>query len=186
MKNQNLKNLIQMAMLCAIAYVFILIIRFPIFPATPYLIYDAGDIPLLIGSFLFGPIAGLGMVVAVSGLQAIFLSGDGLVGFAMHVIASGALVMVAGFIYRKFQSRKSAMVGLLVGTVSMAAVMIPANLIFTVHFYGVPTEVVVETMPFTIGFNLIKAAINSVVVALIYKPLSRLFKRQKVASKQTR
>lgn len=177
MRNKKLLKWVQMAMLCAIAYIFILLIRFPIFPATPYLVYDAGDIPLLIGSFLFGPVAGFIMTVVVSALQAIFLSADGLVGFAMHVIASGALVLVAGAVYRRFHNRKFAAVGLIAGTLAMAAVMIPANLIFTVNFYGVPQETVWATMPFTVGFNLVKAAINSVVVFLVYKPLSRLFKR---------
>ncbi len=177
MRNQRLLKLVQMAMLCAVAYIFILLIRFPIFPATPYLVYDAGDVPLLIGAFMFGPVAGFCMTVVVSALQAIFLSGDGPVGFAMHVIASGVLVLVAGAIYRKFHNRKFAAIGLIAGTVAMAAVMIPANLIFTVNFYGVPVDTVWATMPFTVGFNLVKASINSAVVFLVYKPLSRLFKQ---------
>lgn len=177
MKHLKLVDMIEMAVLCALSYVFILLIRFPIFPATPYLVYDAGDIPLLIGAFMFGPLAGFIMTVIVSGLQALFLSGDGLVGFAMHVIASGVLVIVAGLIYRKFHTRKGAGVALVCGTVAMALSMIPANLIFTVHFYGVPQETVWETMPFTVGFNLLKAGINSVVVFFIYKPLSRFMRR---------
>lgn len=177
MQDRKIVDMVEMAVLCALSYIFILIIRFPIFPATPYLVYDAGDIPLLIGSFMFGPLAGFIMVVIVSGLQALFLSGDGLVGFAMHVIASGALVAVAGLIYRKFHTRRGAAVGLVCGTAAMALVMIPANLIFTVNVYGVPAETVWETMPFTVGFNLIKAGINSAVVFFIYKPLSRFLRR---------
>ncbi len=175
-QQMNTKKLVQMGMLCGLAFVFILLIRFPIFPATPYLVYDAGDIPLLIGSFLFGPLAGFVMTVIVSGLQALFLSGDGWVGFVMHVVASGVLVIVAGVIYRKFRTRKGAGIGLIAGSLSMAAVMIPMNLIFTVNVYGVPYDVVVAAMPFTIGFNLIKAGINSAVVFFAYKPLSRLFR----------
>jgi len=177
MKNKGLLQLVQMGMLCAIAYVFILLIRFPIFPATPYLIYDAGDIPLLIGAYMFGPIPGLIMTVIVSALQAIFLSGDGIIGFLMHVIASGAVVMVAGSIYKKRHNRKFAAISLMVAVATRVAVMIPCNLIFTVYGYGVPMDVVMATMPFTIGFNLVYAGINSVVVFLIYKPLSRLFKQ---------
>lgn len=177
MKNRKLADMIEMAVLCALSYVFILLIRFPIFPATPYLVYDAGDIPLLIGAFMFGPLAGFIMTVIVSGLQALFLSGDGLVGFAMHVIASGVLVATAGVIYRKFHTRKGAAAGLICGTAAMALAMIPANLLFTVNVYGVPYETVWQTMPFTVGFNLLKAGINSVVVFIIYKPLSRFMRR---------
>lgn len=175
MKGTRLRDLVGMAVLSALAFVLIMLIRFPIFPATPYLVYDPGDIPLLIGSFMFGPLAGFLMAVVVSALQALFLSGDGIVGFAMHVIASGALVVVAGLIYRKFHTRRGAGWALAAGTVAMGLVMIPANLIFTVHAYGVPYETVMATMPFTVGFNLLKAGINSVIVFFIYKPLSRYF-----------
>lgn len=175
MRDTKLAKMVKMAVLSALAFVFILLIRFPLFPAVPYLIYDPGDIPLLIGSFMFGPLAGFIMVVVVSALQALFLSGDGIVGFAMHVIASGALVVVAGLIYRKFHTRRGAGAALICGAAAMGLVMIPANLIFTVHAYGVPYETVMATMPLTVGFNLLKAGINSLIVFFIYKPLSRFF-----------
>ena len=184
MKDQRLTDLVEMAVLSALAFVFILLIRFPIFPATPYLVYDPGDIPLLIGSFLFGPLAGFCMTCIVALLQALFLSGDGLVGFAMHVIASGTLVVVAGLIYRRFHTRKGAAGALIAGSVAMGLVMIPANLLFTVNVYGVPYETVIATMPLTVGFNLLKAGINSVIVFLVYKPLSRLF-RQRAARRKS-
>lgn len=178
MRNKPLADLVKMAVLCALAFVFIALIRFPIFPATPYLVYDPGDIPLLIGAFMFGPLAGFIMTCVVSLLQALFLSSDGLVGFAMHVIASGMLVVVAGLIYRRFHTRKGAAAALICGSTAMALIMIPANLLFTVNVYGVPYETVWATMPLTVGFNFLKAGINSVVVFLIYKPLSRLFRYQ--------
>lgn len=178
MRKRNLSELAEMAVLSALAFVFILLIRFPLFPAVPYLVYDPGDIPLLIGSFMFGPLAGFLMVIVVSALQALFLSGDGIVGFAMHVIASGALVVIAGLIYHRFHTRRGAGLALICGTVAMGLVMIPANLIFTVHAYGVPYETVMATMPLTVGFNLLKAGINSVVVFFIYKPLSRYFRKR--------
>lgn len=184
MRDKRLTDLVEMAVLCALAFILIALIRFPIFPATPYLVYDPGDIPLLIGAFLFGPLSGFCMTCIVSLLQALFLSADGLVGFAMHVMASGTLVVVAGLIYRRFHTRKGAAAALIAGSVAMGFVMIPANLIFTVNFYGVPYETVMATMPLTVGFNLLKAGINSVVVFLIYKPLSRLF-RQRAARKNS-
>lgn len=182
MKNKKLIEIVQMGLLCALAFIFILLIRFPIFPATPYLVYDAGDIPLLIGAFMFGPVPAFIMTVIVSGLQAIFLSADGIVGFLMHVLASGVVVLVAGAIYKKKRTRKGAALALIIAVLCRVGVMIPGNLLFTVNFYGVPLDVVIATMPFTIGFNLIYGAINSVVVFLIYKPLSRFFKKGREVS----
>lgn len=177
MKGKKLNQIVQMGLLCGLAFVFISFIHFPLPLFPQYLIFDAGDIPLLIGSFMFGPLPALIMTIIVSALQALFLSTDGIVGFLMHVLASGVLVMVAGAIYKKKRTRKGAAIALLSGVLCMAAAMVPGNLIFTVNVYGVPLDVVLATMPFIIGFNLLKGAINSVVVFLIYKPLSRLFKK---------
>jgi len=172
----NLNKLLKMAMLCAISVIFVAVVRFPIFPQAPYLVYDPADIPLLVGAFLFGPGAGLLMTVVTAGIQALFFSADGLVGFVMHVLASGTLVAAAGFIYKLRKTRVTAVFGLLAGIFGMTAIMVPANLIFTVNFYGVPYDAVVAALPVTIAFNLIKSAANSLLVFAIYKPLGKLLK----------
>jgi riboflavin transporter FmnP len=174
--NTNLIKILKMAMLCAISVIFVAIIRFPIFPQAPYLVYDPADIPLLVGAFLFGPGAGLLMTAVTAGIQALFFSADGIVGFFMHVLASGTLVAAAGFIYKIRKTRGTAVLGLLAGIVGMTGVMVPANLIITTNVYGTPYDVVVAALPFIIGFNLIKATVNSVLVFAIYKPLGRLLK----------
>jgi riboflavin transporter FmnP len=51
-------RLTRLAMLAAIAIVLI-ILNFPIPIFPPYLKYDFADVPVLIGSFAFGPIAGV-------------------------------------------------------------------------------------------------------------------------------
>ena len=79
--NPKLNRLLKMAMLCAISIVFVALIRLPIFPQAPYLVYDPADIPLLIGAFLYGPVAGIMMTLVTSGIQALFFSADGWVGF---------------------------------------------------------------------------------------------------------
>ena len=176
--NANLNKLLKMSLLCALSIVMIAFVRFPLFPQAPYLIFDIADTPLLIGTFLYGPVSGLLMTIVVSALQALFFSADGIVGFLMHVIASGALVLTAGLIYHHKKTKKSAFIGLLAGTIAMVAVMIPSNLIFTVNFYGTPYDVVVAALPITILFNFIKAAVNSLIVFLVYKPLKKLFHQE--------
>jgi len=60
----------------------------------------------------------------------------------------------------------------------MTAAMIPANLLITPHFMGVPVEAVVAMLPTVIlPFNLIKVAIDGVVVFLLYKRLSPFLHR---------
>ena len=131
--------------------------------------------PILVGTFIFGPLAGLAITFVVSAIQASFLSADGLVGFVMHMIATGAFVITAGLIYKKLRSLKGAIAALVAGTLAMTLVMIPVNLIIQANFYGVPFDVVKGMIvPVLIPFNLIKAGTNSVITLIVYKAISKI------------
>lgn len=175
--SQNTKRLTTLSVLTAFSIVLLLLIRFPIFPAAPYLEYEPMDVPILIAAFVYGPLSGLLVTAISSVLQGITVSAaaGGWVGILMHFISTGTLVTVASLIYRRQHSMKGAVIGLIAGTLSMAAVMAVANLTITPAFYGTPVEAV-KTMllPIIIPFNLIKAAINSTVTFVIYKPLRKL------------
>ena len=177
MRNAKVKWLVEMALLCAMSLVLMYVVRFSIFPAAPYLEYDMADVPILIGTFLFGPVLILTLIVSL--LQWITVSiASGWVGAVMHFFATGAFVLIAGLIYKKMHSLKGALIGLVCGSLVMIALMIPLNLIFTVHYNGVPAQVVQGMIwPILVPFNAIKAGINSVVTFLAYKPISRLFKK---------
>lgn len=66
------------------------------------------------------------------------------------------------------------MIALAAGTCAMAVVMIGANMIITPIFMGVPASAVWTLMPFIVGFNVIKAGINSLVTFVLYKRISPL------------
>lgn len=174
----NVNKMVKMAVLCALSIVLLFLVRFPIIPAASFLEYEPADVPILIGAFLYGPVAGLIMTIVVSLIQALTLSASGgWVGFVMHVIATGTLVLVAGSIYKKVHTLKGAVIALIAGTLSMTAIMIPSNLFFTVNFYGYPYDAVVGMIvPILIPFNLIKASVNSLVVALVYKHIGKFLK----------
>ena len=175
MNNQKSKNmkLAKMAMLVAISIVLVVIIHFPIFPAVAFLEYDPADIPILIGTFAFGPLAGILLTVVTSVLQGLTVSSaSGAYGIIMHIIATCTLVIVAGLIYKKEKTKKHAVIGLICGTLAMAVVMACANMVITPLFMGVPASAVWSLMPFIVGFNLIKAGINSLVTFLLYKRIS--------------
>ena len=48
-----------LGMLAALAIALMYLFQIPIITAAPYLLYDMADIPILIGTLFFGPIAGL-------------------------------------------------------------------------------------------------------------------------------
>ena len=51
------KGTAALGMLTALSVVLTWLIHFPIFPGAPFLEYDPADIPILIGTFTFGPLA---------------------------------------------------------------------------------------------------------------------------------
>ncbi len=80
--------------------------------------------------------------------------------------------MLAGIIYRGNKSRSKAVVALAAGVVTMTAVMVVANLIITPLYMGVPVSVVKGLLPYIIGFNLVKAGVNSIITFFLYKRIS--------------
>lgn len=178
-KNNSVHQMVTMAMLAAISIVLMYFVRFPILPAAPFLEYDMADVPILIGTFLFGPVQGLVLTIIVSLIQGFTVSaGSGWIGIVMHIFATGAFVIIAGNVYKVKPTRLSAFIGLVVGSIGMTLVMIPLNLIFTVRFLGVPREAVMAMLiPTIIPFNLIKAGLNSIVTFVVYKSVSKTVAR---------
>lgn len=170
-------KLAKMAMLVAISLLLVNI-HFPIFPPIAFMEYDPADIPILIGTFAFGPAAGILITVVTALLQGFTVSAaSGLYGILMHIIATGTYVLVAGFIYKFHKGKKSAVIALVAGTLAMTAIMVPANLTITPYFMGVPVDAVTALLPFIIAFNLIKAGVNGLITFLVYKRVSKFLHR---------
>lgn len=171
-QNKTLR-IAKVSMLVAISVVLVYLVHFPIFPPVPFLEYDPADIPIFIGTFAFGPLAGLMLAVVTAVIQGLTVSSaSGVYGIIMHILATGSFVLVAGLIYRGHKNRKKAIVALAAGVVTWTVVMVIANLVVTPLFMGVPVSVVKGLMPYIIGFNLIKAGVNSVLTFFLYKRIS--------------
>lgn len=179
MNKNNTKKLTTMGILVAISIILIVSpLRFP-FPAAPFLEYDAGDIPILIGGFIFGPITGILLTVVTSVVQALTVSSiNGWVGCIMHIFATSALVGVATFVYSKRKTIPYAIIGLILGSLCMTGMMIVLNLIIDPLFYGMTVETVKQLiLPAFLPFNLMKSGINSIITLLIYKSAGAVFER---------
>ncbi len=171
-------RLAKMGMLVAISVVLVSIVRFPIFPAVAFLEYDPADIPIIIGTFAFGPVAGLMIVIITSILQGVTVSAaSGLYGIIMHILATGAFVLVAGLLYKGNKSKREAVIALVAGVAAMTIVMVIANMIVTPIFTGWPLSAVMEVMPFIVAFNLLKAGVNSIITFFLYKRISPFLHR---------
>ena len=168
----NIQKICQLGILAAISIVLVLAVHFPIFQSAPYLEYDMADVPILLAAFTVGPFGGLAVLLVVSLIQAFFLGGNSIIGFIMHFVASGALVLVAGLIFSKYKTTKSMIIGLVLGSLCMTAFIIPLNLIFT-PLLGTPVDMVKSIIvPVLIPFNLIKSFGNSIISFLLFIPVN--------------
>lgn len=172
-RNYNTVKIAKMGMLVAIAVVLVYFIHFPLLPMLPFMEYDPADVSILIGTFAFGPIAGIILTVITALVQGLTVSASsGVYGIIMHIISTGSYVLAAGIIYKLRKTKKGAVVALAIGIVAVVAVMIPANLFITPVFMGAPRAAIVELMPFIMLFNFIKSAINAIITFLLYKRIS--------------
>ena len=175
------KTLTSLGVLAAFSVVLMLAIRIP-FPPAPFLEYDPADVPILIGAFLFGPIGGLVLTVLVSLLQGLTVSaGSGFIGIVMHFAATGCFAFLAGLLYQKSRTRKTAYISLALGVLLQTAIMAGMNLWLTPIYMETPREAVLAMMlPVIVPFNLIKAGVNALLTALIYKRIHQLLTKLKL------
>ena len=172
------RQMVGMAMLAAISIAFVSVIHFPLFPAAAFLEYDPADIPILIGTFAYGPIAGFLLTVVVSLIQGTTVSAaSGPIGIVMYIVATGSCTLISGTIYQKMKTKKGAAIALVVGVITMTLAMVLMNLILTPLFMGAPIEAVIAMLvPIIIPFNLLKYSINCLITFLLYKSISHILK----------
>jgi riboflavin transporter FmnP len=182
-------------MFAAIAAV-LMFFEFPLPVAPPFYKLDLSEIPVLIGTFAFGPIAGvvieflkIAVKTAIKGTSTAF------VGEIANFVIGCSMVIPAGIIYKMNKSRKTAVVGLVTGTLVMAAAgaMINAFVLPPAYSaaYGMPLDAIIgmgtavnasvkDVFTFVLicvaPFNLIKGVVVSVLTLFLYKRISRFVK----------
>ena len=172
MRNMRNRKIVTIAMLIALAYIITIFGRIPVLTVPPFLKYDAKDVIITIGGFLLGPLAAFAMSVIVSFFEMITISETGWIGALMNMLSSCAFACTAAAIYKQQRSLKGAAIGLVVGWVSMVAVMLLWNYYLTPIFLGYPREAVAAMLlPVFLPFNLLKGGLNAGITMLLYKPV---------------
>ncbi len=159
------------AMFTAVAFVAVLLAK--VIPnVAGFLSYEPKDAVIVIASFIFGPMTGVIISLLVSFIEMISISTTGIYGFLMNVVSTCAFVIPAAWLYKKDHSQKGAVLGLALGVVFMAIVMVVWNYIITPFYMGVSREVVAGMLASVfLPFNLIKGGINAALTLLLYKPI---------------
>lgn len=154
-------------------------IHFPILPQAPFLLYDPGHVFLLIAAFKFGPKAGMMMTLIYATLFALITGQGGPYGALMNFLSTSAFVLISSWIYLRKHNKSGAMVGLVLGTLAMTAIMVPANIMITPLYLGVQRVMVLKLLlPAIIPFNLFKGFISSTLTLLVYKKISLFLNKQ--------
>ncbi|MCH5184315.1 MAG: ECF transporter S component [Oscillospiraceae bacterium] len=157
------------AMLCAIAYVAVLVGRVPV---ILFLKYDPKDAIIALGGFIWGPLVSVVASVVVSFVEMLTISDNGLWGFFMNVASTCSFACVASFVYRRKRTLSGALLGLAVGSVSMVIVMLFWNYLITPIYMATPREKVAGMLlPVFLPFNLLKAGLNAGATYYLYKPV---------------
>ncbi|MBQ7657121.1 MAG: ECF transporter S component [Clostridia bacterium] len=178
--------LTRMAILVAVASILFMIE----IPVVAFYKLDLSNLPVLLGAFSMGTVPGL-IILALKSVIGLLHSSSAGVGELADFLMGAAFVIPAAVIYHRNKTRKTALIGMAVGTVCMVIVGVLANKYIMLPFYmgayhmdmdgilkfanvgGVDSEwklLLLITGP----FNLLKGVVLSIVTGLIYKPLSPL------------
>ena len=167
--NVKSKKLTMIGMLCAVAYIVMVVGRFPV---VLFLKYDPKDVVITIGGFIFGPMTSFLISLIVSLIEMVTVSETGPIGCIMNILSTCCFACTAAFIYKKQHTMKGAITGLVAGCLLTTAVMLLWNYLITPIYMGYPREAVAELLlPAFLPFNLLKGGLNTVITLLIYKPI---------------
>ncbi len=191
----GVKALVKIGMLAAVA-VILMIFEIPLPFAPAFYEIDFSEVPVMVGCFAMGPLAGA-LIELVKILLNFVITGTDTagVGELANFIIGCSLCVPAGLIYRRNRTRKNALIGMITGTLLMTVIGCVINAFVLLPTYavafglsmdklvamgtavnsgitGISTFVMFAVAP----FNLLKGILVSVTVFLIYKKISPIFR----------
>lgn len=196
-KKFGISEITKISILSAIS-LMLMLIKFPIPFAPSFMEIDIAELPALIGGFAIGPFAGF-LIVCIKLILNIVIKGTTTfyVGDLSNLIVSSTFVLTTSIIYKKYKTKKCAILGLLIGSISMSVVATLSNSFFIFPLYAkilkldlnAFVKMVAKINPlvkdyFTLmifsilPFNLVKTFITSFITAILYKKISPILKRK--------
>lgn len=174
-----IKKLTLSAVLCALSLVLMSTIRFPIFPNATFYEMEFADVPILICSGILGPVYSIISLLVVCTIQTlVFSSGSGIIGFFMHFLSSGLMIIVVWILRNCIKGLKGVIISDILGVIVLTLVMIPMNMWMVSEYMKVSVSVFFESfLVVCVLFNLIKATCNLTIYSVIEKPVKKLFDR---------
>lgn len=194
-KRLKTRNIAVVGMLSAIALVLFLF-EIPLPFAPSFYELDFSELPVLIGSFAMGPVAGVAIELCKVLLKLVIKgTTTAFVGDFANFIIGCSMVVPAAIIYHKFKTKKSAVASLITGTLIMTVFGSMFNAFYLLpafaDLYGMPLDQIVAlgqqvngninsvatlVLFAVVPFNLLKGALLTVLTMLLYKHISPIIK----------
>ncbi|HIV86792.1 MAG TPA: ECF transporter S component [Candidatus Pygmaiobacter gallistercoris] len=187
---RRVRNLAVTGMLSAVGCV-LMMFDFPLPMLIPSFVkMDFSELPALLASFSIGPVSGIMVCLLKNVLSAIFHGSTLGIGEVCNFLMGAVFTGVAGLIYKRNKTRKTAIIGSLVGAVVMAIASVPINFFFSYPVYAAAfggMEAIIAAyqainpnigsllgclIVFNLPFTLVKGLLTSLLTFLVYKPLS--------------
>ena len=194
MKNTKAKFTTQM--LCFVGLfgalsTVLMLFKFPLPFAPAFMKLDVAELPAIMGSFMFGPLAGFCIVVVKLALNLLINGTDSMyVGELSNLLLSSIYVLSASLLYKRKKTKKRAALSLTVSVILTSVVALFSNTFFIFPayavVYGLSMDKIVEMasavnplvhdtftmMLFSVlPFNFIKYGVVSVITFFVYKKL---------------
>ena len=171
-------------------------LEFPLPFAPNFYEIDFSEVPVLICAFSLGPVAGV-VCALVKELLKLLLRGTttAFVGDLSNFVMGCSFILPASVIYYVKKSRKSAVIGMGVGTLVLTAFGSVFNAFYLLPafsaLYGMPMEAIIEAgtkvnpainsvstlvLFAVVPFNLLKGVAVSVITFFLYKHIERLLR----------
>ena len=181
----NARYLAAVGMFAALSFVAVLLGK--IIPnVAGFLSYEPKDAVIVIAGLLYGPLTSVLISVVVSIIEMVTISTTGLYGLLMNVVSTCAFAVPPAWYYQKHRTQKGAVIGLAIGVLTMAVVMVLWNYIITPFYMGVPRETVAGMLlPVFLPFNLVKGGLNAALTLLLYKPIVGALRKAHLAEPST-
>src|SRR5690606_30750511 len=184
-KNLGVKAFVAIGMLSAIAYVLMLLnFPMPMFPT--WLKIDFSDVPALVGAIIMGPAAGV-LIELIKDLLDIISTGSesGIpVGHIANFTTGLLFILPTYFVYKKVQSKKGVISGLIVATIITTIGMSVLNYFVFFPMYEIfmgfkmPKLMIITAIA---PFNFIKCIMISIVFIVFYNKMAERLNKMRTA-----
>ena len=178
MQKNITRQIVGTALFSALSFV-VSLLEFPIFPAASFLKLDFSAVFVLLGGFMYGPIAGV-IICAVKELIRFAMgSSTGGVGEIANFLVIFSLIIVPTTVYRFKKGLPVVIITLIIGVLCMTGAALISNrfIMFPLYMGEGAVSAFNSLWYYIIFFNLIKGVSVSAIVFLLYKRLSALFKK---------